>query len=240
MAGAILEHKKTGHPVYLVLLTNGLPSPYMMSILNGTTSKGEEVTCPWHKVRHDFNLSPEQMIEARNAEFDASSRKLGVDGAFKMNITDSTKMERTKTAADYRKEKEYQRLLIQIKEVILDFEAKYPGASHKMVSGEHDFEPQTGPHPAHLACWDAARALRDRISKFGFYRVYVYSWPKDARKADSTEYIPGCCRAGKAAALNEYKVFEPEIGRFAFGYHSVGALIDEALKDDSEYEDLLP
>jgi hypothetical protein len=37
----------------------------------------------------------------------------------------------------------------------------------------------------------------------------------------------------------EYKLFNPEAGRFAIGYHSVPRLIDAAYDDDREYVDLL-
>jgi hypothetical protein len=155
-------------------------------------------------------------------EFVASARRLDVDRVFMVNDGQGLDLGMS-----------YNKLVDCVKQTIKRFEHLYPGASHNLVSGNLDRLPRgsaTVTNAIHQACWDAAIKLNGKISDFRFYRVYVY-W-KD--RADREWQL---C---KQTALNEYKLFSPEAGRFAVGYHSVRQLIDAAAADSKEYLDLLP
>lgn len=225
MAGAIREHKEAGRPVYLVLLTNGINSG-MLNILNG------ETFCEWHKIYHHCALTMEQMMWGRKVEFAASARCLGVDKVF--IVEDGQGLD------DCEAYEHYDRFVDSVTDIIREFETKFPGASHKLISGNLDIYPDGTKNPTHQACWDAAMRLRDQITDFRFYRVYVYWKPEKERTSDYQLTLKPDWKAAKRAALRQYKLFNPRAGRFAVGYHSVADLIDAASKADKEYIDVLP
>src|SRR5262245_20336553 len=225
MAGAIGQHKEAGHPVYLVLLTNGA-NRLLLEILNGLS------WCTWHQTHHNFHLSMEQLCWARKTEFVASAKQLNVDRIFMVNDAQGLKLGM-----------EYEKLVRSVIQTIKHFEGKFPGASHHLVSGRLDLLPKgssTATNAAHQACWDAAVALNSKISNFRFYRVYVYWKDRAERESGFQCILKPDWLALKQAALNEYKLFSPESGRFAVGYHSVGQLMDAAATDSNEYLDCLP
>jgi hypothetical protein len=225
MAGAIREYKEAGRPVYLVLLTNGA-NPLLLNILNGSTE------CAWHQTHHDFRLTMEQMCWARKMEFVASAGRLGADGIFIVNEGQGLE-----PSMDYRQ------LVKCVKQTIKRFERKFPGATHHLMSGSLDLLPAgsaSATNLCHQACWDAAMKLRRKISEFRFYRVYIY-WKDPAdRRSQYQRDLKSEWQVAKRAALDEYKLFCPEAGRYAVGYHSVPQLLDAAASDSKEYLDLLP
>lgn len=225
MAGAIREHKEAGRPVHLVLLTNGINS-LMLSILNGDTY------CYWHEAYHHFNLTMEHMMWARKVEFVACARCLGVDKVF--IVDDGQGFD------DCEPYEDYDTFVERVVDIISYFEKKFPGASHKLVSGYLDTFPDGSTNPTHQACWDAALQLRDEISDFRFYRIYVYWKPVEERTSLFQLTLNSRWKVAKRAALSQYKLFNPHAGRFAIGYHSVGDLIEEAFRADKEYIDVLP
>jgi LmbE family N-acetylglucosaminyl deacetylase len=222
MAGAIAEHKDVGRPVYLVLLTDGRPSERMQAILNG------DQQCPIHHETHHFNLTIDQMIWARTVEFVASAHALGVDRVF---LAGGGGYEDGEAANDY------DAFRARVRDTIKQYEALYPGASHKLISGVRDTFLSGEGNPTHAACWDAASDLQGTISDFRFYRVYIYDRPKSQRTAPYTRHLSSSWLARKRAALNEYKRYDPGAGRYAYGYHSVHTLFDAAYADDTEYVD---
>jgi len=225
MAGAIRQHKEEGRPVYLVLLTSGA-NRSLLDILNGSTR------CTWHQINHNFQLTMEQMCWARKIEFVASARRLEVDKVFVVNDGQGLDLSTS-----------YKQRVKCIKQTIKRFERKFPGASHHLVSGNLDLLPggsATATNLSHQACWDAAMKLRSKISDFRFYRIYVY-WKDQADRDSQYQHdLKPEWQACKQAALDEYKLFCPEAGRFALGYHDVPQLIDAAAADPKEYLDLLP
>ena len=197
----------------------------MQRILNG------DVVCPWHGEPHAFGLTVEQMIWARTVEFIESARQLGVDRVFIAGVGGLDDREA------------YQAYLLfrdHVRDIVWHFESRYPQASHKLISGWHDtyeVEGRVQTNPAHRACWDAAVVLRQAITDFRFYRVYVYYEPKHVRNAQTRRQLTSAWLERKRAALAEYKLFEPLSARYAYGYHSVSELIDNAYNDDTEYFD---
>jgi LmbE family N-acetylglucosaminyl deacetylase len=223
MAGAIAEHKDAGRPVFLVLITDGRPGQRMRRLLNG------EQRCSWHDARHDFGVSVDQMIWARTVEFMESARVLDVDRVFTAGLGG---------VPDTKAYDDFEGFIGLVCDLIVSMEGRYPGSSHKLVSGYLEAD-EAGRNPTHVACWEAARRLRSEITDFRFYRVYEYLKPRDERRASWRRQLTSTWLTRKRAALDAYKRFEPTERRYGFGYHSVPDLIDAAYDDDGEYVDLL-
>ncbi len=221
MAGAIAEHKDAGRPVFLVLITDGRPGRRMQQILNG------ERACGWHERRHDFDVSEDQLIWARTMEFMASAQALDVDRVFTAGLGG---------VSDSEPYDDYGRFVGRVADLVLALEGRYPGSSHKLVSGYLEAD-VAGPNPTHVACWDAAQQLRSEITDFRFYRVYEYYKPRAERGASWRQPLTPSQLGRKRAALDAYKRFDPGQRRYGYGYHSVPDLIQAAYEDDAEYID---
>lgn len=221
MAGAIVEHLEAGRPVYVVLLTDGHPSAgHMQPLLSG----GKR--CSWHGRRHDFGLTVDEMIQSRNRELFAACDALGVHRVFLAEgggIPDLS----------------LEALTARIRSVIQDFESRYPGSSHKLVSGVKEARVVPS-NTAHVASWNAAMSLKGEISDFRFYRVYELAEPDPTlRTAERIDTLSSSQREKKRKALEEYKCFDPGRRRYAFGYHSVRSYIDRAMDEPHEFVDFL-
>lgn len=233
MAGAICEHKETGGPVYLVLLTDGY-NEKVLKILNGQTF------CTLHNTYHRFSLTMEQLMWARKFEFIASARELGADKVFIVN--DGRGFSDLRAYDDT----SFEQLESHIQDTIIRFETLFPGASHRLPSGpldtfgSTDTASQGKTQPTHMVCWQAAVSLHPKITDIKFYRVYIYLKPKYNRNFQGNLQLKPSWQVTKQNALNQYKLFLPEANRFAIGYHSVRSLIDAAFEDDTEYIDFLP
>ncbi len=221
MAGAIQEQKEKGRQVYLVLLTNGV-NRGLLDVMNG------KVKCTLHNTYHHFNLTQEQVNQARRVEFMESAKKLGVDSIFiaenGLGIDDNL----AHTSDLTRKE-----LALKIANVVRDFERRFPGASHKLC-GRFDG------NKTHTASWEAANLLyKEGITDFRFYRIYEYYKPEHKRTAQYRLTLTPHWLSIKRNALDEYMYFNEAEGRYALGYHSVKGLIDNAYTSSFEYFDLI-
>ncbi|MGW0518356.1 PIG-L deacetylase family protein [Crossiella sp. NPDC003009] len=225
MAGSIRAHKEAGRPVYLVLLTRG-ENGGLIDIINGGCNLGS--ACPAGDPGHRIQLSLDDVVAARTAEFTAAAKRLGVHKVINMRQPDGAWTD-------------YPAFVDYVRRTILDFEARYPGASHKLVSGWRDYiyggDPSE-PNKTHAACRDAAESLRGRISDFRFYWVYGYTFPQHERTADHVQRLTPDQLARKRQALAEYSRWDPSRGRYALGYHSVRLMIDPAAADPNEYVDV--
>lgn len=119
--------------------------------------------------------------------------------------------------------------------VMRDFHRRYPGASHRTVSG-------WDPHADHKAAAAALTLLSAETNgelDVRFYRVYIYRQPLERRLLERVvrEAIPD--PEAKRSALAAYNVFDPEQGRYAIGSRSVPGLIKAAASDCYEYSDLV-
>jgi hypothetical protein len=225
MAGAIQEQKQAGRPVFLVLLTNGADDD-LLKIYNGQTF------CEWHQTYHKMSLTMEQLMWARKVEFIASSQRLGADKIFILENGQGLDVMESFT--------HYDRFVNQIVTILKSFEEKFPGSSHKLISGSLDLLPDGSTNSAHRACWDAAQIVRNSISDFTFYRIYAYYQLIQARNSQFQLNLKPEWQTTKQAAIDEYKLFLPEAGRLAAGYHCIPQLLDGAYNDPKEYFDLLP
>lgn len=225
MAGSIREHKEAGRRVILVLLTRG-ENGGLLDIMNGTADCPLGQGCPGGGS-HRFGLTQEDIVRARTAEFRAAARRLGVDEVVVRDRPDSAWGD-------------YAGFVQEVRNTILEFERKHPGASHKLVNGYRDVihgSPPDQPNLTHKACREAAEGLAGL--DFRFYWVYGYTYPPEQRTAGYVLPLSAKQFARKRQALAEYGRWDPERGRYALGYHSVGKLmIDPAAEDPHEYIDL--
>jgi LmbE family N-acetylglucosaminyl deacetylase len=230
MAGSIQRLKEEGVLVYLVLLTDGYNTK-ALEILNG------DRFCSWHRTYHCLNISMEELMRARLAEFTASARSLGADQFFIINngrgLPDLVSPAATS----------YSEFVEDVKTVVRGFNQEYPGSAHHFTSGPADSFghsrqcPQGKIQPTHLACWEVATSLRDVLPEVVFHRVYVYLKPKSMRVSGQAVRVQPVWRDKKKTALAQYALFSPQAGRYAIGYHSAGNIIDAAFLDDMEYLD---
>ncbi|KAF9972687.1 hypothetical protein BGZ73_004176 [Actinomortierella ambigua] len=230
MALGIREHIVAGRAVYVHLYSDGINAP-LRDILNG------KLPCPLHKTPHHFNLTLDDVVTGRTHEFRQSLHALGVhpDHIFETGWSDLEPLQ------------DYNRFKAKLRSLIVSYEAKFPGASHKCISGEYDKD-SVGRNPTHRACWDAARDLVNEYPggwpptkahwDFRFYRTYTYYKSPDKRIAQyiwsMPEHLPF-----KRRALDQYKHWDPKRGELAWGYHSVKTLIDAAYNDPHVYMDML-
>jgi len=81
MGGGIAEAVASGRPVFIELLTRGTASPVREILSDGKTHR-------WHPGRHEYNLTPEQIGEARVREFADAAQRLGVTGVYISDFAD--------------------------------------------------------------------------------------------------------------------------------------------------------
>ncbi|KAI9242821.1 MAG: hypothetical protein BYD32DRAFT_402684 [Podila humilis] len=231
MALAIREHIEAGRKVIVHLYSDGINS-VLRDIIAGTVAP-----CPLQHDPHIFNVTLQDVVTGRTHEFRQSLRHLGVQDE-NMYETGWSDIEPVKDYPTFQK---------KLKDLIVGYEEKYPGASHKCISGEYDRD-GLGRNPTHRACWDVARELIDEhptgypSSKqpwdFRFYRTYTYYKSPEHREAQYIQALPQFLTY-KQRALDQYKKWEPSHGELAWGYHSVKALIDASYNDPYVYVDML-
>ena len=228
MGASIAEHVRIGRPVYVVLFTNGLSSG-AINILNGKEK------CSNHKTFHHFNLSLEDFFNARNNEFIAACKKLGVHRVYIAN-----------NGKGFDESMGLKNMIIRFKNVILYFQNQYPNISHKLISGNSDYS-RSGENCNIYSQSDAHRAGDIAINNLynlgvvkdvRLYKVYIFSscfnvsertsnWKKPVLTSDMLK---------KQKACNEYKLFNPKKGRYAIGYyHSVWEYFSNTYSSKYEY-----
>ncbi|KAF9099121.1 hypothetical protein BGX27_000662 [Mortierella sp. AM989] len=231
MALSIREHIESGRRVIVHLYSDGI-NPLLRDIVAG------DVPCTLHHMPiHRQNLTLQDVVTGRTHEFRNSLRALGVkdEDVFETGWSD------VEPYLNYDAFKE------KLRDLIVGYEDKYPGASHKCISGEYDTD-ATGRNPTHRACWDVATTLVDdnpggwpssnQLWDFRFYRTYTFYNPKHSRTAQYIRSLPQYLHY-KQRALDQYKRWDPESGELAWGYHSVKPLIDASYHDPLLYIDML-
>lgn len=150
------------------------------------------------RVKHKLKMDDQEFADARNREFRMSAQKLGVpkENLHFMNYADGRVLQ---------SEMEY---------VIGEFEAAYPGASHKAFSW-------TDPHPDHANSGKALKALADRgvVSDARYHVKY-----QDVKRAPSRIIKTGYKSYYQpfiVAASRVYQLNNPVIGMYGIGYQSV-------------------
>ncbi|KAF9950125.1 hypothetical protein BGZ72_008150 [Mortierella alpina] len=230
MALAIREHIESGRRVIVHLYSDGI-NAMLRDIVAGA------VPCPLQHPPHRFKLTLSDVVTGRTHEFRQSLRALGVQDQdiFETGWSDIEPL------------KDYAAFKQKLRDLIVGYEQKYPGASHKCISGEYDRD-AVGRNPTHRACWDVATDLLNEFPRgypisrqlwdFRFYRTYTYYNPPARRSAQYVRALPRYL-AYKQHALDQYKRWDPSKGELAWGYHSVKSLIDAAYNDEHVYMDML-
>ncbi|CAO3564861.1 unnamed protein product [Mortierella alpina] len=230
MALAIREHIESGRRVIVHLYSDGI-NAMLRDIVAGA------VPCPLRHPPHRFNLTLSDVVTGRTHEFRQSLRALGVQA---QDIYETG-------WSDIEPLKDYAAFKLKLRDLIVGYEQKYPGASHKCISGEYDRD-AVGRNPTHRACWDVATDLLNEFPRgypmsnqlwdFRFYRTYTYYNPPTRRSAQFIRALPRYLPY-KQHALDQYKRWDPSRGELAWGYHSVKSLIDAAYNDVHVYMDML-
>ncbi|KAF9925612.1 hypothetical protein FBU30_004632 [Linnemannia zychae] len=230
MALAIREHIEAGRKVIVHLYSDGV-NALLRDIVAGTSP------CTLQHPSHKLDLTLQDVVTGRTHEFRQSLRTLGVQDE---NIFETG-------WSDIEPFKDYAAFQAKLRDLILGYERKYPGASHKCISGEYDRD-SVGRNPTHRACWDVAAQLLQEFPQgwpashqlwdFRFYRTYTYYSPPTSRSAQFIRPLPQFL-SYKQRALDQYKRWDPTKGELAWGYHSVKALIDAAYNDPHVYLDML-
>lgn len=206
MAGAIAEHIAAGRDVFLELMTHGEGTGVIRTLRNGGAHG-------WHAGTHSFTLSPSEIGDARLSEFFDSAMALGVRG---VHVSDFGDGDLTQEEVDSR----------------IDFwlSLDLDGLSLKGTVEEPRTATDSRPNPDHAIVWRAL--LASGHTDVRGYQVYRYSSGTAGRARDVR--IEAWCDT-KRAALDAYKVWAPNEGRYAIGYHSVSDLFESAQSVCTEY-----
>ncbi|KAF9953674.1 hypothetical protein BGZ70_000151 [Mortierella alpina] len=225
-ATAIREHIDSGRRVIVHLYSDGI-NAMLRDIVAGA------VPCPLRHPPHRFNLTLLDVVTGRTHEFRQSLRALGVQA---QDIYETG-------WSDIEPLKDYAAFKMKLRDLIVGYEQKYPGASHKCISGEYDRD-SVGRNPTHRACWDVATDLLNEfprgypMSNQLWDLTYTYYNPPTRRSAQFIRALPRYLPY-KQHALDQYKRWDPSKGELAWGYHSVKSLIDAAYNDEHVYMDML-
>lgn len=206
MAGAIREHLARGRPVFIELMTHGEASAVRRQLHDGREDT-------WHTGAHVYDLDEAAFGNARVQEFMRAVTALGVTGVHVSGFANGKlKPADVQTRIDY--------WVARAKQ----------GLSLKGTAGEQDpREPEGKPHPDHDAVWRALVA--SGVHDVRGYCVYGLTTGK-CSPAHVNGISPWC--DDKRKALDAYRDWTPEHGRFAIGYHSVPELFDEAASQCEE------
>lgn len=219
MAGAMCHAKAEGRRVVLVMVTDSSPSQRAKDLF------AERLRCLWH-AGEKHALAHVDLRLARLSEFIDAGTRLGADEIALLEIPESLAHE------------DYPRFVDAIGFSLQRYETMYPGATHHVVSGTEVHAETDAGNIAHRGLAEAARRIPALCGRLHFHRVYVYSHPREARTAQQIVTLSPAAMDRKRQALQAYRVWAPDLGRFAFGYHSAAELIDAAGEDPREFVDL--
>lgn len=219
MGGAIAEAALAGHRVVLVLVTDNLPSTRAVDLFT------DRLRCHWH-LGQKHELSHIDLAAARILEFTESAAILGANEIAALGIPEQMGTD------------DYPRFVEAIGISLHRYAVMYPGATHHVVSGGADYHQESSRgNRSHQALFDAAAARRHELGTVICHRVYVYSMPAVQRFAPVVRQLSAPVMAIKRRALEAYRVFDPEAGRIAYGYHSVPELFEGAASDPREFQE---
>lgn len=210
----IARRVKQGYDVHVILCADG-----SKSAVRGTLGNGK--TCKKHPGTHDYDLSPEAFIHARDREFTDSCLALGVAHDHIHIPVDREVDGQVRTSA--------------VEKMMLHFLEKL-GKDALICT----ISPGNGPrqHRDHKAVGRAAENLLKQ-GKVGRTRLFVepYHYEEIRQAPRMVPVAPYEDRArGEVAwrirsAIGAYQHWDPENGRYAIGYHSVTTEFDQFLAE---------
>nr|WP_239094029.1 cell wall-binding repeat-containing protein [Bacillus sp. B15-48] len=225
----ILNQLNAEREVFLILLSKGADS-VAREVLNGHYDHESNsrhpintlVKCHWHGVYHNpvteqyshGHISLEEFGNIRLEDYFHAARALGVPES---NILEHTLQSGHLTIAN-------------IKNVIRDYASEFPDAQFRSMSWYDG-------HPAHATIGKALKELEQSgeinpLNTAYFISIYTDRFankqiPLPLRKITITE--PSSLR-NLTSSINVYKTFDPSVGKYATGYHSVKSQFDSLEK----------
>ena len=204
MGSFVAQSVSKGCEVHEILCTDGSASWVRNELANGAG-------CDFHNGLHLFDLSVPEFVKARDAEFEAGCEVVGVSPA-NVNIDADRAVDGELT-------------LSQARGYILKYLDMYPDAAVCTIS------PLVGPsqHVDHRVLGQAAldlyregyiKELRLFVEPYNISE-FVESNPDLSLFRPST--LSPDCLVKLRGAIDSYSDWEPTLGKYAIGYHSVGA-----------------
>jgi hypothetical protein len=217
MGASIAEKVRLGHPVYIVLLTNGAN----IEILKYLKSL-------------DSNAIMKDVTQARNNEFLAACIELGVSKVFISN-----------NGAGFDETMGKGKIEDKFEETIRFFCDLFPNATHNTVSGNCDsYNNECHKMSTHQAATNALHKLfsRNIVKEINLFRIYIYY--NNINSCDRPCSIIKSSKSKdhkvKQKAINQYKLVNHSKKRYGIGYyHSVYALLENAYNSKFEYIDFI-
>jgi LmbE family N-acetylglucosaminyl deacetylase len=217
MGASIAEKIRLGHPVYIVLLTNGA-NEEILKYLKTLGSKA----------------SMKDVTQARNNEFLAACIALGVSKVYISNNGDGF-------------DESIEKVILEEKfeQTMLFFSKLYPNASHNTVSGNCDsYNNECHKMTTHQAATNALHNLfsKNIVKEINLFRIYIYYNNLNScdRPCSIIKKSKSKDHKVKQKAINQYKLVNHPKKRFGIGYyHSVYALLENAYNSKFEYIDLI-
>lgn len=217
MGASIAEKVRLGHPVYIVLLTNGA---------------NEEILKYLKSV--DSNAIMNDVIQARNNEFLAACIILGVSKVYISNNGEGFDETLGKDKIE-----------AKFEETIRFFTDLYPNAKHNTVSGNCDsYNNECHKMSTHQAATNAIHKLFSKkiVKEINLFRIYIYY--NNVNSCDRSCSIIKNSKSKdhkvKQKAINQYKLVNHSKKRYGIGYyHSVYGLLENAYNSEYEYIDFI-
>ncbi|GEM_PF-4315159 len=217
MGASISEHVRKGRPVYVVLLTDGANINMLKHI----------------QTKYNSYASMKDVVNARNNEFIAACKALGVSNIFISNL-----------GKGFSEKEGVEELKENFIQTIKYFNNCYPKASHKTVSGNCDsYNNHCHKMTTHQATTNSIHHLYNQgiISDIRLYRVYIYYDINNqcGRKSNWMKEVDEIDKNKRKAAIEEYQLINPSIQRYGLGYQSVSPLFDNSINSNFEYIDYI-
>lgn len=200
------------YDVHVVLLTDGSKSNKRFEICNGKE-------CPLHPGIHQYELSIQQFIEARDKEFRGSCDALGyAPGSihfFPRRVIDSLLSVEAAEAA--------------VRSVLSQFPIGSAVRTISPFGGKKQ-------HADHRNLGLAALKLHQE-GLVGDLKLFIEPYCAEACRAEHPQLMltgmnaDDAEKAQIARAIRSYSRWEPEQGRYAIGYHSVTEVFDEFIQN---------
>ena len=214
----IITSISKGHDVHVILCTDGSKSGVRKMLNNGET-------CTKHEGIHNYNLSIEEFVQARDREFLGSCHSLGIQPS-NIHILETRYIDGSLSVSD-------------AESVIEKFLSVYGKDSIVCTIG-----PNNGPsqHRDHKAL---GRAAENLLNKGMIQELRLFIEPYHAKKVlTNPRLLPVYPTIQKAAAAKEkniqnavssYSYWNPDEQRYAVGYHSVTTEFNDFLKEMTSY-----
>lgn len=200
-----------GDDVHIILCTDGRKSGVRARLAN-------KEKCPWHRENHIFELSEDDFVRARDAEFIESCSVLGV-AKEKVHILPNRAVDGALTVE-------------AAEEMIKSCLEKY---GKKATVCTIYFDNGVTQHKDHKALGKAAYNLRQKgiVRKARFFREPYCAAPAEIKLVRKNATPEIARRIGYA--VSAYKRWKPAGGRYAIGYHSVPRDLDNLCKEMITY-----